>query len=61
EEYPLALPFLSKEEDHYVFHGPVASFDGVGRFTLGLIDEVRIKSPDSFNTFLENKIMNQKL
>ncbi len=61
EEYPLALPFLSKEEDHYVFHGPVASFEGVGRFALGLIDEVRIKSPDSFNTFLKNKIMNQKL
>ncbi len=61
EEYPLALPFLSKEEDHYVFHGPVASFEGVGRFALGLIDEVRIKSPESFNTFLKNKIMNQKL
>ncbi len=61
EEYPLALPFLSKEEDHYVFHGPVASFEGVGRFALGLIDEVRIKSPDSFNTFLKKKIMNQKL
>lgn len=56
EEYPLALPFLSKEEGHYVFHGPVANFEGVGRFTLGLIDEIRIKSPETFISFLKNKI-----
>lgn len=61
EEYPLALPFLTKEEDHYVFHGPVANFEGVGRFTLGLIDEVRIKNPEAFITFIKGKIINQKL
>ena len=61
EEYPLALPFLIKEEDHYLFNGPVASFEGVGRFTLGLIDEIHNRSPESFITFLKNKIMNQKL
>jgi proteasome accessory factor C len=61
EEYPLSLPFLTKEEDHYLFHGPVANFDGVGRFALGLIDEVKIKSPDSFIDFLRNKLMVQKL
>jgi proteasome accessory factor C len=61
EEYPLSLPFLTKEEDHYLFHGPVANFEGVGRFTLGLIDEIKIKSPDSFIKFLRNKLMVQKL
>jgi len=61
EEYPLALSYLTKEEDHYLFHGPVANFEGVGRFTLGLIDEILIKSPESFVTFLKNKITNQKL
>ena len=61
EEYPLSLPFLTKEEDHYLFHGPVANFDGVGRFVLGLIDEVRIKSPEGFIDFLRNKLMMQKL
>jgi len=61
EEYPLALPFLTKEEDHYLFHGPVANFEGVGRFTLGLIDEVRIKAPEAFITFIKDKIVNQKL
>ena len=61
EEYPLALSYLTKEADHYLFHGPVANFEGVGRFTLGLIDEILIKSPESFVTFLKNKITNQKL
>lgn len=61
EEFPLALPFLSKEEDHYLFHGPVANFEGVGRFTLGLIDEIRIKAPTEFVTFIKDKITKQKL
>lgn len=61
EEYPLAVPFLTKQEDHYLFQGPVANFDGVGRFTLGLIDEIRIKSPESFIRFLKEKLAHQKL
>ncbi len=61
EEFPLAVPFLIKEEDHYLFHAPVASFEGVGRFTLGLIDEITIKGPQSFIDFLKTKIVNQKL
>jgi predicted DNA-binding transcriptional regulator YafY len=44
EEFPLSVPFLTKQENHYLFHGPVANFDGVGRFTLGLLDEITIKS-----------------
>ena len=61
EEFPLSLPFLTKEEDHYLFHGPVANFEGVGRFTLGLIDEIRIVKPENFITFIKNKILGQKL
>lgn len=61
EEYPLSLPYLLKQEDHYLFHGPVANFEGVGRFTLGLIDEIRVKGPETFIDFLKNKIILQKL
>lgn len=61
EEFPLSVPYLSKQEDHYLFHGPVANYDGVGRFTLGLLDEVTIKSPETFITFMSNKIKLQKL
>ncbi len=61
EEYPLSVPFLSKQEDHYLFQGPVANFEGVGRFVLGLIDEIAVKGPDAFIAFLKNKLMLQKL
>lgn len=61
EEFPLAVPYLNKQEDHYLFHGPVANFEGVGRFTLGLIDEITIISPEGFITFLKNKLILQRL
>jgi predicted DNA-binding transcriptional regulator YafY len=60
EEFPLSLPYLSKQEDHYLFHGPVTNFEGVGRFTLGLIDEITIKSPETLIAFLENKLTLRK-
>lgn len=60
EEFPLAVPYLTKQENHYLFHGPVANFEGVGRFTLGLADEISIKSPEEFITFCKKKISLQK-
>jgi proteasome accessory factor C len=61
EEYPLSHPYLTREEDHFVFHGPVASFEGIGRFVLGLIDEIEVKAPESFITFLQEKINSSKI
>lgn len=58
EEFPLSVPYLEKREDEYVFHGPVASFDGVGRFVLGLMDEIQIGGPGSFVKFLQEKTEN---
>ncbi|MBT1702318.1 helix-turn-helix transcriptional regulator [Chryseosolibacter indicus] len=56
EEYPLAIPYLEKKEDKYVFNGPVANYEGIGRFVLGLIDELKIIGPDNFKEFISNKI-----
>jgi predicted DNA-binding transcriptional regulator YafY len=61
EEFPLAVPYLSMEDKHYLFHGPVASYDGVGRFTLGLIDEITIKGPAGFIDFMKDKLSRQRL
>lgn len=58
EEFPLSVPYLEKKEDEYVFHGPVASFDGAGRFVLGLMDEIQIGGPESFVKFLQEKTEN---
>jgi proteasome accessory factor C len=56
EEFPLAIPYLEKREDHYIFHGPVANFEGIGRFTLGLIDDISEIAPEGFKDFLKGKM-----
>ena len=56
EEFPLSIPYLEKQEDHYVFHGPVANFEGIGRFVLGLIDEIKIIAPADFTAFVKNSL-----
>lgn len=61
EEYPLSIPFTERTEDGYHFHGPVSNFDGIGRFVLGLMDEIRIKGPEVFKTFIEKKLQQQVL
>ena len=61
EEYPLSIPYTERIENGYQFHGPVSNFDGIGRFVLGLMDEIQIKAPDLFKTFIENKFHHQGL
>jgi proteasome accessory factor C len=61
EDYPLSDQYTEKDEKSYTFHGPVANFEGIGRFVLGLIDEVEVKSPKSFQEFISDKIKRQKL
>ena len=61
EDYPLSIPYTEKNDSAYTFHGPVANFDGIGRFVLGLMDEVEIKTPTSFQEFIRAKIKEQRL
>jgi predicted DNA-binding transcriptional regulator YafY len=65
EEFPLAQPYLEKEETEetktYLFNGPVLNFKGVGRFVMGLADEVTVLSPDEFKQYVRGKIRAQKL
>ena len=61
EEYPLSIQFTERLEDGYQFHGPVSNFDGIGRFVLGFMDEVRIIGPDVFMSFIEKKLQQQVL
>ena len=48
EEFPLASKHLNKISDNeWIFESKVCSFDGVGRFVMGLLDEVEIlESPE---------------
>jgi proteasome accessory factor C len=56
EEFPLAVPYIEKQENNYLFNGPVAGFEGAGRFVLGLMDEITVAGPESFSAFLDAKL-----
>jgi predicted DNA-binding transcriptional regulator YafY len=61
EDYPLSIPYTEKTEDGYIFHGPVANFEGIGRYVLGLLDEIKIKEPAMFKQFIKDKLIAQQL
>ena len=56
EEFPLSAPFIRKISDQeYLFEGWVTSWEGIGRFVMGLCSEVEVLSPKPFKIFLLNK------
>jgi proteasome accessory factor C len=59
EEFPLSIPYIEKKDDHYLFNAPVAGFEGIGRFVMGLLDEVRVVGPGDFIEFLRNRLSKQ--
>jgi len=43
EEFPLASKYLNKLSDNeWIFESEVCSYDGVGRFVMGLLDDIEI-------------------
>jgi proteasome accessory factor C len=56
EEFPLSIPYTEKREAEYHFRAPVANFEGVGRFVMGLLDEIKVVGPDNFKSFLREKL-----
>jgi len=60
EEYPLAEPLCSKLPDNeWQFTGEVCGFEGVGRFILGLMDEVKVLAPKGLKEYVDKKIRNK--
>lgn len=61
EEHPLSAPHIYKEDQkHYIFEASVNSFIAVGRFILGLIDEVEVLAPKELKHYLDQKIGGRK-
>lgn len=56
EEYPLAVPYLKEQNNERIFHGPVATYQGIGRFVMGLLDEIRIVGPEEFREYVKEKV-----
>lgn len=58
EEYPLSRSCISACAQQYRLEIPVADFHGIGRFVLGLPEEVVVEGPPDFLRFLEEKRKN---
>jgi len=57
EEYPLSIHYTERKGSKFLFHGPVTSFEGIGRFVLGLMDHITIKEPKEFKKFIKQKLV----
>jgi len=59
EEYPLAEQHIISVNDHqFLFEAPVCSFEGVGRFVLGLCNEVQVLEPQELKNFIQKRAKN---
>ena len=59
EEYPLAEEFIQTiSEKEYLFSAPVCCFEGVGRFVMGLFNEIEVIEPENFKIFLKKRAKN---
>ncbi len=57
EEYPLAEQYIAMQDDgRYLLDVEVASYVGVGRFVVGLIDDITIVDSPAFEAYIKNYI-----
>ncbi len=57
EEYPLAEQHLTAEgENTFLFQTDVCSYEGVGRFVMGLLDELDVLETKAFRKHVKEKL-----
>lgn len=56
EEYPLASEHIVSADGKYVLNIPVADYNGIGRFVLGLAGEVEVLGPEDFLEFVKERL-----
>lgn len=57
EEYPRTAKHISQEDDsHWRLQLDVCSYKGIGRFVLGLFDDITVVGDDGFRRYLQEKI-----
>ena len=58
EEYPLSEKFITKvSSSEWILETKVCSFEGIGRFIMGLIEDVEILEPEGLKLFIRNKLL----
>lgn len=57
EEYPQAARLLQADgQDHWLLTTEVCSFHGIGRFVLGLLEDIEVVDSPDFREFLQKKL-----
>lgn len=57
EEYPLSSQFIKQiDKNHWLFTTNVCGYEGVGRFILGLFDEITIVKGEGLKAYLQKKL-----
>lgn len=57
EEYPMSAPCMVKREDgRWTFRTEICSYLGIGRFILGLYDDVEVVSDKGLRDYINEKI-----
>lgn len=57
EEYPQSAACMRPDGDrHWIFETDVASYVGIGRFVLGLTDDIEVLGDEGFRAYLKAKI-----
>lgn len=57
EEYPLSAEVMRQEDDdHWLLSADVASYLGIGRFVLGLYEDIEVLGDAAFQAYLSRKI-----
>lgn len=55
EEFPLSREYLQEDNDSYRLKIPVAGYQGIGRFVMGLPGEIEILGSERFKEFLREE------
>ena len=59
EEFPLASKYLNKLSDNeWIFESEVCSYDGVGRFVMGLLDDIEIIETPELQKHISSHLKN---
>ncbi len=56
EEHPEAATSIEKQHGAFIYKTQVYSFEGIGRFVLGLLGEVEVVEPIGLKEYIEEKV-----
>ncbi len=59
EEFPLSVPDIQEEGGKWYFDGMVSAMEGVGRFCIGLIRDVKVIESDELRQYIADYVKGQ--